>query len=396
MTDRKKEIIHILHFGGCPLPPEVAKLLPDITGRHPGRWVLDLCAAQNRPDSTLRTGLATLVRRLPSSVSAVMDGVAVDFIASPAQVRLLRNYGGDRQTLARLAAARRPDIIHAHGFEDAYALAAQDSKLPYVITAQGLMFMIIPRLKPPLLSWLRVIRLYEHRALTRARHVIAKSDNVAAALKQRYPHLQLHYIPNTFDPRLLEIHDDQQTNRLVFVGAIERRKGFHLFNAALPLVLREIPDLSLSVVGDRGECAAAYEKEQLCQTRRLLGQRLTTYGRVPGLKVGRIVTRATALVAPSLEEMFGNQLIEALLVRTHGIVAENTGLAENARRFGNATVVPPDNPQALAQAIISILQQKYFPERETARRKIIDYMAPSAVAMAHRNLYERIMHERPR
>ena len=98
------------------------------------------------------------------------------------------------------------------------------------------------------------------------------------------------------------------------------------------------------------------------------------------------------LVAPSLEEMFGNQLIEALMRGCHGIVAEGTALAENARRFGNATVVPQRDAAAIAAALRRELARPFESgAAETARSNIRGWMSPATVAAAHAAFYERIL-----
>ena len=118
------------------------------------------------------------------------------------------------------------------------------------------------------------------------------------------------------------------------------------------------------------------------------------HGRMPSLKLFKMLDACRTLVAPSLEEMFGNQLIEGLMRGSHGIVAENTALAENARRFGNATVVPQRDSAAIARALTSVLSEPFSPEAaETARANIRAYMSPATVAEAHRALYARILDE---
>ena len=90
--------------------------------------------------------------------------------------------------------------------------------------------------------------------------------------------------------------------------------------------------------------------------------------------------------------MFGNQLIEALMRGCHCIVTDQTALAENARRFGNATVVPQKDPAALAEAILQEFRSPSPPDlRESARAAVRAFMSPSAVAAAHRALYEEIL-----
>ncbi len=90
--------------------------------------------------------------------------------------------------------------------------------------------------------------------------------------------------------------------------------------------------------------------------------------------------------------MFGNQLVEGLMRGCHGIVADNTALAENVKRFGNGTIIRQKNSNNLAKAVMDILSNPPCVEIiESARRNIRNYMSPDAVAVAHARIYENVL-----
>ena len=122
-----------------------------------------------------------------------------------------------------------------------------------------------------------------------------------------------------------------------------------------------------------------------------MGGRVTFHGTVPALEVARQLARATALVAPSREEMFGNQLIEALVVGTHGIVTEGTAMAENVRLFGHGTIVPQEDALALAAAMLEALEQGEFPQSVEAKQRVLAAMGPEVVARQHEKLYREVL-----
>ena len=144
-----------------------------------------------------------------------------------------------------------------------------------------------------------------------------------------------------------------------------------------------------------GECVKVCPTnaiEQLASLRETLGDRLVLHGKLPSTSLFTVLDECVALLAPSLEEMFGNQLIEALMRGCHGIVAEGTALAENVRRFGNGAAVARNDPVALAAAVDDVLACPIAAEAvESARQAIRNYMSPTAVAEKHRALYERIV-----
>lgn len=296
----------------------------------------------------------------------------------------------DRIRMARYVRGLNPDVVHAHGTEDVYALAAEWTRRPYVITAQGLMFQILPHLHEPH-PMTRFIAHWEDRSLRHAKLVIAKSDYVRQGLSDAYPRLELVQIPNTYQEELDVPLQPLPGPVLAFVGSMDERKGVHVITEAMPAIQKVFPGVSLVVVGN-GANPSSYAADQIGRLRSILEDRLLLCGRKPALDLFNILRKCSVLLAPSLEEMFGNQLIEGLMCGLHGIVARGTALAENVQRFGNGTVIPQRDSNALADAVIAVL--KCPPEdsiRESARDRIRRYMGPASVSERHREIYLRLV-----
>ena len=379
------KVVHICYL---PIPKEH----PDY-GKvwcHPGRWVLNLALAQ-RAHTGIEPELIVQIPGAARDYDTVIEGIPVHFVAAPDRLRSATFFYFDTRRIAARALALRPDLVHAHGTEDCHALAALRTRLPNVITAQGLFFIINAVVPPRLFSRDTIVKFTERSALRRARHVIAKSEYVAGALHREFPHLALHRIPNTFDPRLAEIREVKEPRLLVFIGTPVQRKGVDLIADALAEVQRTFPDVRLWLFGGQPDASSEYEARVKARLTALMGGRVTFHGTVPALEVAHGLAKATALVAPSREEMFGNQLIEALVVGTHGIVTDGTAMAENVRRFGNGTIVPQEDAPALASAIRAALELGDFPERDEARRRVFAAMGPEVVARQHEALYREVL-----
>ena len=378
----------VVHLCYLPIPKEH----PDYerVWCHPGRWVLNLAIAQ-RAHTGIEPELIVQIPGAARDFDTVIEGIPVHFVAAPVRFRSATLFWFDARRIAARALTLRPDLVHAHGTEDCYALAALRTRRPSVITVQGLFFLINEVVPPRRFSRDRIVEFTERSALRRARHVVAKSAYVADALRRQFPHLTLHRIPNTFDARLAEIREEKEPRLLVFIGTPVRRKGLDLIADALAEVQRTFPDVRLWLFGDQPDAPSEYEARMKARLRALLGERVTFHGTVPALEVAHALARATALVAPSREEMFGNQLIEALVVGTHGIVTDGTAMAENVRRFGNGTIVPQEDAPALAAAIIDTLKSGEFSERDEARRRVFAAMGPEIVARQHEALYEEVL-----
>ncbi len=379
----------IVHFGNVPVPnnhPEKCRVK-----QHPGRWVLNHALAQKA--AGLDVEVVSQAHKASRDFDCEIEGVTVHFLRTFHPYRHFTFYALDAWRMARFVRQLGPDVVHAHGTEAAYGHAAVRSGLPFCITAQGLFFQILPTLgRSP--TWNeRFLRWGEDKVLRNARFVIAKSEYVRDALAKQYPQLDLTLIPNTYEPGLDGPLAMRSGHGIAYVGTMDERKGVRYLAEAMKDVAKDVPDVELQVAGNPPEASAqGYAGECLRSLRETLGPGLVLHGCVPSRELFGILDGCRALVAPSLEEMFGNQLVEGLMRGCHGIVAEGTALAENARRFGNATVVPRRDATALARALVEVLSRPFNPgAAEGARQRIRDWMSPAVVAAKHIALYRSIL-----
>jgi glycosyltransferase involved in cell wall biosynthesis len=386
----------VLHIGHVPVPAE-HPLGPRVSkyAYYPGRWVLNLAKAQKAHTSDQ----VEILIKVPGGKgcwTTEIEGIACHFVAVPDFLRGKTGFFLDQRILASRALLRRPDIVHAHGTEEANALAALRTGLPNILTLQGCFFIINRKIPASFLSRQWIVERLERKTIPRFRHVITKSCYIRDKVCREFPEVETHLVPNTYDSALEDIDIDRERERAIaFIGTIDSRKGFDLLVEALSklhLSGQELPHMH--VFGSSAH-PAPWEVTQLQAARAFLGARLVLHGQIPQLEMAKIVARCRALVAPSREEMFGNQIIEALLVGTHVIVTDGTAMAENVRRFGNGTIVPQEDPAALASAITQVLNTKSeAPHCPNESRALIrSSMSPEVVARAHAELYRQILVE---
>lgn len=381
----------ILHLGNVPVPRDHPQYPRVAARQHPGRWVLNTALAQKAAGAEVE--VFSQAHKASCDFDCDIEGVRVHFFRTYHPYRHFTFYALDSLRMAHAIRCAAPDIVHAHGTEAAYGWAAQKSGLPHCITAQGLFFQIIPTLgRPP--TWNeRFLRWGEDIVWRRERFAIAKSDYVRQALASRYPQLDLALIPNTYEPSLDAPLAEPTGHQIAFVGSVDTRKGVHLLADAMETVVREVPDVVLHMVGNPDESSAiGYAHDQLARLRRTLGDKLVLHSKLPSRELFAVLDSCTVLAAPSTEEMFGNQLIEALMRGCHGIVSDATAMAENVRRFGNGTVVPQGDAVSLSRAIVArFLAPPSLEDRESARERIREWMAPPIVAARHFDFYRHIL-----
>ncbi len=394
-------VVHLCHVPLPPTHPDYGRL-----HSHPGRWVVNLAMAQ-KAHTDVDPVLVTMVPGATADFFAEIDGLKVHFIKLPARFRSATLFEFERRKLARVATGLKPDFVHAHGTEESYVLAAQKSRLPYLVTAQGLFSQINHIMPPKLVSRARIQEWMERRALSKARDIIAKSEYVAEWIRSQYPRLNIHRIPNTFHPSLLQIPETaKEPGSAVFVGMVTPRKGLDLLADVLEANCgRRIPvspDSSgsasflnrLHIVGNKGHGGTEYDRAILARLQGILGDRLVLHGIVPSSEVASLVSRCEILVAPSLEEMFGNQVIEALMAGTWPVVSSQTAMAENVLRVGAGTIFTNGDTASLHHALEKAFSGLGKWDREGTRQSVIDWMGPGVVARQHRELYKKILNQK--
>ncbi len=167
------------------------------------------------------------------------------------------------------------------------------------------------------------------------------------------------------------------------VGRLEQQKGIDVLLRALAA----LPGVTALVIGD------GREGERL----RRLAQRLGIAERVRWLGWQReprpFLTSMDVLALPSRAEGFPLAVLEALLARVPVVAADVGSVGEAVVHGRTGLLVPPDDPEALAQAIGSLLAD---PDRRAAmgrrgRALVLARFTAEAMARRFEALYDQIL-----
>lgn len=196
------------------------------------------------------------------------------------------------------------------------------------------------------------------------RRFIAVSERVARDMRQYYPEVggRIIVINNgvdveRFSPEVCSGHRQQERDKLglndgntvfLFVSNNFRLKGLNDLLAAMPEVLRELPDAVLLIAGsDRPGRYAA-------QARKLMGS-VRFVGRVEDIR--GLYAAADLLVHPSYYDSFGGVCLEAMACGLPVVVSRNCGAAfimENEQGL----IDMPCEASVLSQAMIKCTSVK--------------------------------------
>ncbi|MEN3341500.1 MAG: hypothetical protein V7644_904 [Actinomycetota bacterium] len=135
---------------------------------------------------------------------------------------------------------------------------------------------------------------------------------------------------------------------LLAVSRLTRQKGLDVAVRTLPL----LPDDTVLVVLGEGP-----ERAALARQAADLGasERLFLPGRVPD--VAAWLRRASLFVHPARWEGFGLAVLEAMLASLPVVASHVSSLPELVRDGETGLLVPPDDPAALARAVLSALER---------------------------------------
>lgn len=146
-----------------------------------------------------------------------------------------------------------------------------------------------------------------------------------------------------------------------FVGAIDKRKGVHLIIEAFPEVLKKVPSAHLIIVGS-GQNDAEIEQKILNLN---ISGNATRFPWVNHEEVVKILSISDVFLYPSIshegwEEQFGYAMAEASLMGL-SVISTQSGSIEDVIQDGKTGIlVPPDNAEALSEAMVHLGKDKEF------------------------------------
>lgn len=288
--------------------------------------------------------------------------------------------------LAEVEAREGFDLVHIH--------SPMDPLLPVLavkhLTAPKIGTFHTYSEPPPFLLWLwgRFAPLAD-----RLDGRIAVSQS-ARAYAQRVFGGEYEVIPNGVDterftpelPALAEFGDGRPT--VLFVGRMDPRKGLKYLLKALPRLVARVPQARLVVVGN-GLLRRYYQSYLPAALR----DRVHYVGFVPGEVLPRYYRTADVFCAPSTSgESFGIVLLEAMASGTAVVASDITGYNSVIANGVEGLLVPPRDPDALADALAALLlDKKRRTQMGVAGREKAESFAWSVVTRAIEDYYYEVL-----
>ena len=274
---------------------------------------------------------------------------------------------GYAPALAKLAG--RHDVVHVHSPSTDALVAAAIARLrrtPVVITHQGDVVLPAGAINRLVQG---VMQLNLGAAVRLAAAVTTHSDDYARHSRFLAPVAAIGIHPPTEIPepsppaaaawrRELGLTDHRVVG---FAGRFVEEKGFDVLLRAVPLVLAELPDVMFVFAG---ETNVVYERffERWRPLLDSLSDSVTSVGLLlDRQRLADFYALCDLFVLPSRSDCFAAVQLEALLCGTPVVASDIPGAREVVRVTGMGRLVPPEDPAALAAAIVSSLREPVAP-----------------------------------
>jgi glycosyltransferase involved in cell wall biosynthesis len=275
------------------------------------------------------------------------DGVPILRLPFPAALR-----SGDikrlirlRRQFAALVADFRPDVLHIF-YSGTLAMLALEGGVSAPLLSSFTMWPIDPA---------KAGQNTCGRLLRRSSWVTANSSRLVEVLRTIEPAIigrsSSIYSGNPW-PSMEPTPPSVDPGIILCMGRVAKEKGFDLMIRAMPMILRAFPNTQLRISG----IGPALDELRTLAVAENCEDHVTFTGLIDPQSVSEAMNDCSFLVVPSRwEEAFASVAIQAMQMARACIATCRGGMAEAVIDQKTGFVVPPEDPDALATAAISLL-----------------------------------------
>jgi len=251
---------------------------------------------------------------------------------------------------------------------------------------------------------------YTHKyALDEERDHALQADEIASPSKAlaeivtdawQLDSIKISHVPYPFVPNdaLIQISAGGSQGNVLYLGRLEVRKGVLDLATAIPMVLKERPEVHFNFIGpdDESPWRSIGMRDYLKQKLRNHASSVELLSSIPNDKLADVFAAADVVVIPSIWENFANVCLESMSAARAVIASESGGMAEMLD-FGNVgRIIPPRDPGTLAKTIIELLSKPDLRHRlgTLARERLLDEYKIDRIGTMQEQSYRRAIQRR--
>lgn len=260
--------------------------------------------------------------------------------------------------LAKLIRQQNPDIIHSHLFQARFYTA-----IAYLFSNFGILITHKHNNVNPIKH--NIFILLEMISILLGKKVIAISNSVKRSLN-RYeliPPKKIFVLYNGIEyEKFFKIAESNKISKEkpIIIGTVcrlEPQKGIRYLLLAMRIILTKFPSVQLEIIGNGSllhELQTLVNKLGISNSVKFFGKFADV---IPFYK------RMNVFVLPSLYEGFGIVLLEAMAAGIPVVATKVDGIKEVIVDGDCGILIPPKNPEAIADAILNIIENPQLVEK---------------------------------
>lgn len=308
--------------------------------------------------------------------------------ATIAPIRLNKlNLIRTRSRMRKYIKRYRPPVAHSTGYEADVLLRWAARDLPVKVVTSADCASWPPRGLGAIDSWFR--RRLDRRSLPRTDVFLADCEDLAdRVVAAGLPRERVMLDPPSV--ALVRVAEDSRravslpdgSPRVGYAGALERNRGLPMLAAMTPRLRERFPDVRVILAGEghaRAAVAAAARDGRLD----------TIDG---AISVPAVLAALDVCVFPVIETGTPTSLLEAAALGRPIVASAVSGIADLFEDGVDMLLVPPNDTDALAGAVIRLLDDPALARKlgEHARHTVIDRYSSAAAIKRHLDLYRRL------
>jgi L-malate glycosyltransferase len=232
---------------------------------------------------------------------------------------------------------------------------------------------------------LRIANRYPHRWLANSNAVADAVAHLEHIQRDRFDVIHNGVVIPILQPKTIS-----SIQRVVVVANLRPVKAVDMFIKAAAIVVKTLPQVKFTIVGDgplRGSL------EELAASLSLTGS-VEFAGSISDVQ--SILSTATIGVLTSSSEGFSNAILEYMCAGLPVVATDVGGNCESVSDGQTGYLVPPDNPDALAETLIRLLTHPDEAARfgEAGRKRAETEFSLVAMIRNHQNYYTELLKKR--
>ena len=241
------------------------------------------------------------------------------------------------------------------------------------------------------------LRLTERSYLSKLGHVITVSQWMKRELEQDFHKAQVDVVysgveSDVFLPqngRAPSILPKVDVPIVLFTSRMTAAKGAHFLIRSMPRIIKENDKVHFAFAGSELE----QPWKSMLEEQKVDPKYYSFLGYLPYEQLPSLYSRASIYVCPSLCENLPARILEAMSCEVPVVATSIYGMPEAIENDENGLLVPPGDEDALADAILRLLNDPLLRQRlgKRARRTVRDKFDWRNLAQQTKGVYERVV-----